>query len=125
MERLHGRKDFQRVLSTGQRVQNPFAALVFVPREEISCAPSVRSTVRMGFCVGRQFGSAVRRNRLKRRLREASRLELAQDTSARRWDVVCIPRSRAVEADFPSLRFAIRDLLIRAGIAESDCEPGT
>ncbi len=80
--------------------------------------PKRRETeeIRVGFSVGRRFGGAVKRNYLRRRLREACRLELAGRQTAQNWEVVCLPRSRAVEADFASLRAALRDLLARAGV---------
>jgi ribonuclease P protein component len=109
MERLRGEKDFQRIFSTGERVQHPLVTLLFVPGEA--------NGVRVGFCVSKKFGGAVKRNRLKRRLRESARWQLARAEVTGAWDIICLPRLRATEADFASLCGAWQELLIRAGIA--------
>ena len=49
---------------------------------------------RVGFKVGRRFGGAVRRNRIRRRLREAYRL--TQHDLPKGVDLVCIPRTSQV-----------------------------
>ncbi|NIM06437.1 MAG: ribonuclease P protein component [Armatimonadetes bacterium] len=110
MERLRAKGEFQEVFSTGRRLSNSVATFMILPREG--------EGVYTAFSVGKRFGSAVRRNRLKRRLREACRLELAGSTIAGGWSVVCIPRARAAEADFSTLRAALRELLALAGVLD-------
>jgi ribonuclease P protein component len=111
MERLRGEKDFQRVFSSGERVQHPLVTLLFAPGET--------HRVRVGFCVSKKFGGAVKRNRLKRRLRESGRWQLSRAEIAGAWDIICLPRARAAEADFASLCTAWQDLLARAGIVKA------
>lgn len=110
MERLRGEKDFQRIFSSGERVQHPLVTLLYAAGEA--------EGVRVGFCVSRRFGGAVKRNRLKRRLRESGRRQLSQAEIAGAWDIICLPRSRAIEADFASLCGAWQELLIRAGMVK-------
>jgi ribonuclease P protein component len=56
---------------------------------------------RVGFTVGRVLGGAVERNRMRRRLREAVRLELAALNAP--VDVVINPKKLVLTADFADL----------------------
>ncbi len=55
----------------------------------------------MGLTVGRVLGGAVERNRIKRRLREAVRRNLA--TLATAVDVVINPKKSVLRAEFTAL----------------------
>ena len=68
---------------------------------------------RVGLTTPRAIGNAVVRNRIKRRLREAVRLDLEQ--LGKRWLVVINPRQRLLEAPFPELQREIRRLFLRCG----------
>ena len=70
--------------------------------------------VRLGLAVGRRFGGAVVRNRLRRLLREACRAEVGELVG--RWDLVLAPRPEAVEASLWELRQELRALLREAGV---------
>lgn len=89
--------DFQRVYQQGRR---HFAAnlTVFYVRR----AGSAISGPRLGFTVGRALGGAVERNRIKRRLREAVRTNLAALVLP--VDVVINPKKSARTLDFALLR---------------------
>jgi ribonuclease P protein component len=56
----------------------------------------------------------VRRNRIRRVLREASRHLLSEAKG--NWDVVAVPQPHAAGAQAQALRSALRDLLAAAGI---------
>jgi ribonuclease P protein component len=56
---------------------------------------------RFGWSVKRALGTAVRRNRIRRRLREILRLH--RQEIAPGWDIVIHPRSSAATADFSAL----------------------
>jgi ribonuclease P protein component len=56
---------------------------------------------RLGFTTPRALGSAVVRNRIKRRLREAFRLRLADLKPG--WAIVINPRKSVLEASFAAL----------------------
>jgi ribonuclease P protein component len=56
---------------------------------------------RVGFTVGRVLGGAVQRNRMRRRLREAVRLHLAQLGAP--VDVVINPKKSVLTAEFGEL----------------------
>lgn len=64
--------------------------------------------------MSRRIGKAVRRNRVKRLLREATRLRLARIAPG--WDVVVIARGRAADADFWQIGAALDQVLVSAGL---------
>jgi ribonuclease P protein component len=66
--RLHLKNDFQEIIQGGKRIQGPCLVLWYKP------ASSGEQTQRMGLVVSKKLGSAVVRNRAKRLLREAFRL---------------------------------------------------
>jgi ribonuclease P protein component len=57
---------------------------------------------RLGFTVARAFGRAVKRNRAKRRIREALRVRLRE--IAPQWDIVINPRRLVLMASPADLR---------------------
>lgn len=67
---------------------------------------------RFGFAVNSRIGNAVRRNRIKRRLREIMRLQ--QDEISPGWDIVLIARQPIRSADYHEMETACARLLRRA-----------
>lgn len=57
---------------------------------------------RLGFTVPRALGHAVVRNRIKRRMREATRFEVFRIPTS--WNVVFNPRRTVLDAGFDDLR---------------------
>ena len=75
-------------------------------------ADPVRPTgARVGFTVPRAIGKAVTRNRIKRRMREAFRLDLR--LVGPQWDVVVNPRRAMLNAPFDEVRNEVRKLISR------------
>ena len=67
---------------------------------------------RIGLAVGRKLGKAVRRNRIRRLIKEAFRLE--NPTLPQGFDLVCIPRPRGFPDKTPHLIPLFRDALLKA-----------
>lgn len=90
-QRLRGQGAFGRLLRRGRRVEGELLRLVLAPGEG--------ALPRLGQTLPRRLGSAVARNRIRRRVRELFRL----------WppaglDVVVQPRAGALTAGFGALR---------------------
>lgn len=98
--RLRKRADFL-ALRNGEKRRGPFFLLESKSRD---LPEAIKSTTlpRVGFTVTRKNGNAVKRNRIKRRLREAFRLSLKRDIAAG-TDYVIIARPDALEASFDRL----------------------
>ena len=94
--RLLKRGEFRRVYDQGSRVTSSSFALFFAARTSDPGGP------RIGFTTPRAIGKAVVRNRIKRRLREAVRLEMPQLTVP--VDYVFHPRRSILNVEFPFLR---------------------
>jgi len=65
----------------------------------------------VGFTTPRALGKAVVRNRIRRRVREAARLELAQLSPE--WSIVFNPRRKTLDCPFTELQAEVRRLFIR------------
>jgi ribonuclease P protein component len=91
--RLIKQRDFDRVFSTGkrQKIRGP----TILRKENDLPHP------RLGISIGKSYGTAVERNRIKRRLREAFRL-LQHELPA--YDLICVPYPRAAELSVRELQ---------------------
>ncbi len=82
---------------------------------------------RFGLATGRALGSAVVRNRVRRRLREAIRS--MHPLLRPGWDILVIARPAIVDANHRAIGSALRRLLARGGVladpaAENGAGPG-
>jgi ribonuclease P protein component len=107
--RLSSSADFKRVRRSGKSHAHPFAVLV-------SC-PNDLPVPRFGFTAGRSIGSAVKRNRAKRLLREAIRIHLPVIKPG--FDIVLIARPPLLDADWAELTRAVSRLLEKADLVDS------
>jgi ribonuclease P protein component len=79
----------------------------------VVCASELPAT-RIGVSASRNVGSAVRRNRAKRRLREAFRPIL--EDLAQGWDLLLIARPALLDAEWPEVQAAVQNVLKRSGL---------
>ncbi|HEU0028574.1 MAG TPA: ribonuclease P protein component [Ktedonobacterales bacterium] len=110
MSHLRSPEDFQRVRRTGKRRQGRYLMLCFAPGTAASGAGV--APPRVGFSVSKRVGNAVRRNQVKRRLREVIRRRLWNVTPG--WDMIVIARPEAGAASYDALRDDIDTLLAQA-----------
>ncbi len=115
--RLRSPQDFLRVRRTGKRRQGHYLILFFARASTANGTPVAPS--RVGFSVSKRVGDAVRRNRVKRRLREAIRRRLWNVAPG--WDMIVAARPEAAGADYEALRNEVEALLAQAHIVR---EPG-
>ena len=76
------------------------------------------NTNRVGITVSKKLGHAVVRNRVRRRLREAYRLNESRFQPG--WDIVVVARSRCISASFQDIVNAYLTLANKAGILRPD-----
>ena len=92
----------------GRKAATHGLVLQALPRDDGDAA-------RIGFTVTKKVGNAVVRNRTRRRLKEAARLEFA-DAPVAGVDLVLIGRDSTRSRTFPDLRDDLRRALRKAGV---------
>lgn len=108
--RLRRSAEVRRVQRQGKRWRHPLAILLV--------ADGLAEKSRFAFVAGRSVGNAVRRNRAKRLLREAVRLQLDGIRNGR--DCVFIARQCTPDASFAEVQGVVRTLLYRADLLKAD-----
>lgn len=109
-ERIRHQRDFDTIYEQGGTVR--------LPEMTLRVRPNSLPHPRLGLSVGRRIGNAVTRNRVKRLLREAWRLN-KQLLAGTPCDIVVIPRPGAAQWRFPAVQSAVQRGLIAAGKALS------
>jgi ribonuclease P protein component len=94
MVSLTRNKDFRTLYARGK--QSAGVYLVVYSR------PNRRESIRLGLTVSTKLGNAVIRNRIRRRLREAIRLQ--EHRFRKGIDIVVVARAKALNAPFPALQ---------------------
>ena len=112
-QRLRDNRDFRRVYARGRSHVHPLAVLYMMRRAD-DFAPTVPGR-RIGFVVSKKQGNAVVRNRIKRRLREAVRLQLDRLRDGP-FDLIFVGRGRSKSAEWTEMQAAVEELLRRAGL---------
>ncbi len=110
--RLARKADFDAVYREGRkRTSREFAVFL---------RPNGLPVSRFGWSIKKTLGTAVRRNRIRRRVREIVRLHRSEMATG--WDVVIHPRASVASADFVALRDQLLKLLPRGKVAHESKE---
>ena len=102
--RLTRSEDFKRVRRFGKSYAHPLVVLVVQPNEE--------TKLRVGVAAGQTVGTAVKRNRAKRLMREAMRALIPSLASG--WDVLLIARPALASSTLAETRRALLTVFQRA-----------
>ncbi len=102
-ERLLKRKEFQLVFDKGEKFGNN--------QLKIYALSNGNSVSRLGLVAGRKFGNSPRRNRFKRILREAYRLNKSLLNNGA--DIVVIPRPGLTELSLNAIEDNFKVILIQ------------
>jgi len=105
--RLRRSSDVKRVYDEGKSWVHPLLVLIVRPND--------LGLSRVGVTASRKVGSAVKRNRAKRLLREAAR-RLYHRFETESWDVMLIARPKLVGVKEIEVEQALASLLNRAGL---------
>ena len=105
--RLTRSEDFKRVRRFGKSYAHPLLVLVVQASDE--------ATLRVGVAAGRTVGTAVKRNRAKRLIREAVRTVIPSLGTG--WDILLIARPALSSCNVFEVREALLTLLRRAELA--------
>ncbi len=102
--RLTRSEDFKRVRQFGKSYAHPLVVLIARTNDE--------GRLRVGVAAGRTVGTAVKRNRAKRLMREAMRSLVPNIASG--WDLILIARPALLSSTLTEIREALLILLRRA-----------
>ena len=105
--RLRSQRDFRSVYGRGRRASGEWLTVVVWLRR-----PGEIPAPRVGLSVSKDHGGAVRRNKLKRILREAFRMERAGMPA--NVDVVLIPKKRDDNMPLAEIRIELPRLIEKA-----------
>ena len=110
-QRLTGSKRFSQIHIGGSSAANRLLVIRYLANGS-NCS-------RFGFLVSKRIGNAAVRNKVKRRLREAVRLNPVKSG----WDAIFIVRRGAGSAKYQDLKDAIDNLLQRAHLVAEPPQP--
>ncbi len=109
LERLRKNADYKKTYDEGFAFHDKGLVMYVLRRESI---PSART--RLGLSVSRKIGSAVKRSRVKRLLRECYRLQ--KHLMIRDIDIILVARTPILEYNFSEMQQAFISLCHKAKI---------
>ena len=102
--------EFRRLYNKGKSAAGPYLVLY--------CRKTNRPVSRLGLTTGVKLGKAVRRNRVRRRLREIYRTHETEFASG--WDIVVVARVKAVYARYSQMEKSFLELADRLGLRNGE-----
>ncbi len=103
--RIKKNNDFQKLFSRGKKCFSPALILLYLPAKKTA----------LGVCVSKKHGKSVRRNRIKRLLREAFRKQMPYLKGS--YAVILIPK-QAQEYTLQGFEKSIASALKREGLLQ-------
>jgi ribonuclease P protein component len=100
---LRSTRDFERMQTASRSRAHPLLILRWRPND--------LDQVRVGLSTGRRLGTAVTRNRVRRRLRDILRRTTVRPMGG--WDLLVVARPESAEASYSQLQEALERLLGR------------
>jgi len=119
--RLRRRAEFLKVAAGRRKWAMPGLVLQVRAWGEAEQSVLPTETMRVGYTASRKVGSAVARNRARRRLRAAVRESLSRNGRTRH-DYVLIARTGTLTRPYPALLGDIEAALDRLGVRRSDAQ---
>lgn len=101
---------FRRLYAKGKSAVTPHLA--------VYCRRNGRDHSRLGITVSTKLGKAVRRNKVRRRLREIYRLH--QEQLLPGWDIVVVARVRAAHSSYAALERSFLSSLDKLGLRQKE-----
>jgi ribonuclease P protein component len=105
--------EFRRLYNKGKSAVSPYFA--------IYCRKTGRAYSRLGITTGVKLGNAVKRNRVRRRIRELYRTHEAQLLSG--YDIVVVARTRAIFGRYADLERSFVQLMKKLDILSKEARP--
>ncbi len=108
--RLRAGKDFTKTYAKGRSRSDKYLVLYYL------CEQPAETSTKIGFSISKKVGSAVERNKLKRRMRAIIAAEYSRMKSG--YMLIFIIRRPAKAIDFKQLRYSAKTLLKKCKIVK-------
>ena len=110
--RLRKRYQFQYIYKSGKYISEKAVTLHYVP--------SKTKSIKVGFAVTKKIGHAIKRNLIRRRLREILRKYLP--SLKQNYNIILVAKEQILETEFAKLERQVVNLLNRADLFKNDEE---
>jgi ribonuclease P protein component len=107
-DRLLSTGDFKRVYRNGRKIVGPKAVFYYDSNNF--------NRHRLGITISRKAGNSVKRNRLKRLIREVFRLNLSRLKQDSYCDIVIVMRKAGMKSDFKDIEQLWLETMSKAGL---------